>query len=192
MQNSRTRQSRLLRLIIAGIMIALAQVLPLLIGDVQIMNQGISPMHIPAFIAGFTCGPLWGAVVGVVSPLLRGAIFGKPVFPVGSVPMAFELAVYGAVCGGLYLLLRRRKPGSAHLPLIYIALVAAMLLGRCAGGVGKVIVTGMQGNGYAFSTFIAAYFTGTAVGAVIHLILVPAVVTALERAKLSPLDRELK
>lgn len=182
----------LLRLILAGILIALALVLPLLIGDVQVMNQGISPMHIPAMIAGLTCGPLWGAVVGIVSPLLRGFIFGKPVFPVGSVPMALELAVYGAVCGALYLLQRRRGKDRPHLPMIYLAMVVAMLLGRCAGGIGKVIVTGMQGNGYSFPTFIAAYFTGTWVGAIIHLVLVPAVVTALERARLSPLDRDLK
>ena len=182
----------LLRLILAGILIALALVLPLLIGDVQVMNQGISPMHIPAMIAGLTCGPLWGAVVGIVSPLLRGFIFGKPVFPVGSVPMALELSVYGAVCGALYLLQRRRGKDRPHLPMIYLAMVVAMLLGRCAGGIGKVIVTGMQGNGYSFPTFIAAYFTGTWVGAIIHLVLVPAVVTALERARLSPLDRDLK
>ena len=187
-----TKKDRLLRLMISAIMIALAQVLPLLIGDVQVMNQGISPMHIPAFVAGLTCGPLWGALVGFVSPLLRSAFFGMPPFPVTAVPMAFELAVYGAVTGLCYTLLRRRSPKKNHLPMIYIALVAAMLLGRCVGGVAKLAVMGLQGNPYTFSAFIAAYFTGTWVGAVINLVLVPAVVTALEKAKLSPLDRELK
>ena len=38
-----------------------------------------------------------------------------------------------------------------------------------------------------FAAFVEVYFAGTAVGAVIHLIVVPVVVMALEKARLSPL-----
>ena len=60
-----------------------------------------------------------------------------------------------------------------------------------AEGAAKAIFLGLNGGSYTFSTFVSAYFVTTAVGAVIHLILVPAVVLALEKARLSPLARRL-
>ena len=66
-----------------------------------------------------------------------------------------------------------------------VSLIIAMLLGRIVGGAAKACMMGFQGSAYSFNTFIAAYFTGTAVGAVIHLIIVPAVAMALEKAGLS-------
>ena len=71
------------------------------------------------------------------------------------------------------------------------ALVLAMIGGRIIGGAAKglLLLFGLIGSKapYTFSAFITSYFVATAPGAVIHLILVPAIVTALERAKLSPL-----
>ena len=72
--------------------------------------------------------------------------------------------------------------------LSFLAMLIAMVAGRIAGGAVKACVMGFQGNGYTFQAFIAAYFTGTAVGAVIHLIVVPAIALALEKAKLSPME----
>ena len=43
-----------------------------------------------------------------------------------------------------------------------------------------------------FSMLFADYFVGTAVGAAIHLLLIPPVVMALEKAKLSPLALEYR
>ena len=171
-------------MILCALLIAVGLILPLFLGQVQILAQGISPMHIPAFIAGLTCGPAAGAVVGFVTPLLRMVIFGMPAAP-SAVPMAFELCAYGV----LYPLLVRRH--MAHLPAILISMVLAMILGRLIGGAAKAIFLGLNGGSYTFSTFVSAYFVTTAVGAVIHLILVPAVVLALEKARLSPLARRL-
>ena len=175
-------------MILCALLIAVGLILPLFLGQVQILAQGISPMHIPAFIAGLTCGPAAGAVVGFVTPLLRMVIFGMPAAP-SAVPMAFELCAYGVLTGLLYPLLVRRH--MAHLPAILISMVLAMILGRFIGGAAKAIFLGLSGGSYTFSTFVSAYFVTTAVGAVIHLILVPAVVLALEKARLSPLTRRL-
>ena len=73
-----------------------------------------------------------------------------------------------------------------------IAMVIAMLAGRLVGGAAKTVVMGIQGNAYTFPAFVTAYFVNTAVGAVIHLIVVPLVVTALEKARLSPLGLKAK
>lgn len=70
-----------------------------------------------------------------------------------------------------------------------ITMVAAMIAGRCADGVTRAIMMGVQGQSYALSAFFASYFTGTVVGAVVHIIVCPLIVLALEKAKLSPMAR---
>ena len=176
-------KSSVYTLVLMALLIAVGLILPLFLGQVQILAQGISPMHIPAFIAGLTCGPLAGAAVGAVTPLLRMLIFGMPPAPT-AVPMAFELCAYGILTGLIYPRLARRMQ---HLPAILISMVIAMILGRIAGGAAKAVFLGLNGTSYGLSAFVSAYFAATAVGAAIHLILVPAVVLALEKAKLSPL-----
>ena len=79
----------------------------------------------------------------------------------------------------------------SRLPAMLCALVIAMIGGRIIGGAGKALLLsfGLIGSSspYTFAVFFSSYFAGTAPGALIHLVLVPAVVTALERAKLSPM-----
>ena len=182
------RNDSLYRLLITAILLAVGMVLPFLTGQLQSFGQLISPLHIPAFICGLTCGWGWGAALGFVLPILRGLIFGMPPFPAVGLPMAFELMFYGLVTGIAYPMLRKAFK-EQHLVAMLIAMIIAMIVGRCAGGIAKAIMMGLQGQSYGFSTFLAAYFTGTVVGAVIHLIVCPLIVLALEKAKLSPLSK---
>ena len=178
-------------LVITGILLAVGLVLPFLTGQIQAVAKVISPLHIPVLICGLCCGWKWGLGLGVVLPLLRSLLFGMPPFPASALPMAFELAVYGLITGLIYAALLKNKKGGSHLPKIYLALVPAMILGRLAGGAAKAlfISAGIIGSSspYTFAAFFSAYFASTAVGAVIHLILVPAVVLAIEKAGLSPM-----
>lgn len=166
------------RLVIAAMLLALGMVLPFLTGQIPAIGQMISPLHIPAFICGLTCGWQWGLVLGVVLPFLRSIVFGMPPLVAVAIPMAFELAVYGAVCGLLYPLFVKQ---TKRLPAMLAALVIAMIAGRLVGGAAKAVVMGITGAGYTFAAFVAGYFTSTLVGAAIHLVLVPAVVTAVEK-----------
>ncbi|MBO4991221.1 MAG: ECF transporter S component, partial [Firmicutes bacterium] len=85
-------------LTLSAMFLAMALLLPFLTGQIPQIGSLISPMHIPAFLCGMTCGPVWGLVVGAVSPLLRSLIFTMP--PMAMAPMmAVELAAYGAVSG---------------------------------------------------------------------------------------------
>ena len=181
------RRSALYKMVVTALLLAIGLVLPLLLGQVEVLGQAISPLHIPALLCGLTCGWGWGAALGAVLPLLRSVIFGMPPMPI-AIPMAFEMAVYGALTGLLYPVFRKVIRSRTHLPAMLVSMIIAMILGRVAGGAAKACVMGFQGNSYTFQTFIAAYFTGTAVGAVIHLIVVPAVALALEKAKLSPME----
>ena len=186
------RNTNLQKLMISAILLAVGIVLPFMIGQVQVLGQAISPMHIPALICGLTCGPVYGAAMGFILPLFRSLLFGFPPFPTNAVPMAFELMVYGLGTGLLYPLFRKLLPmkNGKHLSAMLIAMVIAMILGRMAGGAAKAVVLGMQGKAYGFMVFITAYFINTTVGAVIHLIVIPVIVTALEKAGLSPLVKK--
>lgn len=185
------RTTKLYRLLICAVLLALGMVLPFLTGQIPAIGQSISPLHIPVFIAGLCCGGWWGAALGVVLPLVRSAVFGMPPLVAVAIPMAFELAVYGGVCGVMYPLLRRCMKGKGTLLPKVLALLCAMLLGRLVGGAAKAVVMGITGGEFPLAMFISSYFVTTAPGAAIHLVLVPAVAAALERARLSPVQQSM-
>ena len=184
------------KMTISAIMLALGIVLPFLTGQIQAIARWISPMHIPVLICGLTCGWQWGLGAGFLLPLMRGAMFGMPAIPNTALPMAFELATYGLLTGLFYPLLLRRSAGKSHMPALMISLISAMILGRVVGGAAKalLLVLGFisSGSPYTFAAFFSSYFIGTAPGALIHIILIPAIVTALEKANLSPMTEDLK
>lgn len=177
MKNIRTR-----RLTYAAICLALCMVLPFLIGQIPQVGQALSPMHIPVLLCGFLCGWPWGLAVGFIAPLLRSLLFGMPAFFPGACSMAFELAVYGAVTGLLYRWLPK-KPGN-----VYVTLITAMIAGRLVWGAARFIFAGLQGTDFPFSAFLAGAVTNAVPGIVLHIVLVPLVVLALERAGLIPGD----
>ena len=183
-------QKKTYSMVIAALLLAVGLILPFITGQIQAIAKIISPLHIPALICGLCCGWKWGLGLGIVLPLLRGLLFGIPVFPTSALPMAFELGAYGLLTGLLYPLFLKAFKSKNHLPAMLCALIISMVLGRFVGGAAKAlfISVGVIGSKspYTFSAFFASYFVSTAVGALIHIVLVPAVVLALEKAKLSP------
>jgi len=167
---------RVKRLVVAGLMLALALLLPLLTGQIPEIGSMLCPMHIPVLLCGFLCGWPWGLAVGFVAPLLRGALFGMPpIYPVG-VAMAFELAAYGAFTGVLYHLLPK-KTG-----MVYFTLVASMLLGRVVWGIAESVLLGL--GKFTWAAFIAGAFVNSLPGILLQIVLIPAIILALRKAKL--------
>lgn len=171
------------RLVTSGLLLALGLVLPFLTGQMQALGQAMCPLHIPALLAGLTCGCGWGAALGLVLPILRSFLFGMPPMVPVAMPMAVELAAYGLVCGLAYLPFRRKMK---RLPAMLLAMVLAMVAGRILGGAAKALIMGLTGGSFTFAMFVSGYFTSTAPGALVHLLVIPPVVLALERAHLSP------
>jgi len=168
--------NRILRLALAAICLALCMLLPFLTGQIPEIGSMLSPIHIPVLLCGFIAGPAWAAVVGVIAPLLRFVLFGMPpIFPTGAA-MCLELAVYGAVSGMLYSKLPK-KPVN-----IYVSLIAAMLLGRIAWGIVRVLLSGVTGSAFTWAAFIAGAFTSAIPGIILHIALIPVIVMALQRA----------
>lgn len=132
-----------------------------------------SPMHFPVLIAGLVLGPWEGLVCGLATPALSYMISGLP--QMGPLAMMAELGVYGLVTGWMM-----RKSDRKKISSVYIALIAAMILGRIAGG----LVTALLVSSYSFSIWITAYFISTAPAIVIDLIVIPFLVKALQKAHL--------
>ena len=167
------------RLTYAALFLALALVLPFLTGQIPQIGSMLSPMHIPVLLCGFLCGWPWGLAVGFIAPLLRSVLFGMPVMFPGAVAMAFELAVYGGLSGYL----RRKLPGTR--PMIYAVLVISMIAGRVVWGIVRYLLAGLSGSAFTWQMFLSGAITSALPGIALHLILIPLLVIALERAGLS-------
>ena len=167
------------RMTFAAACLALCMVLPFLTGQIPQFGRQLSPMHLPVMLCGFLCGWPWALAVGLIAPPLRYLLFGMPpLFPNG-VGMMAELAVYGAVTGLLYAKLPKRPV------YIYLSLILAMLVGRLVWGLVSIPIYALLTE----KTFtLMAFWTGGFVtawpGIVLQIVLIPAIVLALEKAKL--------
>ena len=165
-------------MVIAAVCLALCLVLPFLTGQIPEIGSALSPMHIPVFLCGFAAGWPYALAFGLIAPPLRFLLFGMPpLFPMGAA-MAFELATYGLVAGMLYRRLPKRKTS------IYVTLVTSMLLGRVVWGIARVVLAGLNNTTFGWAAFVGGAFTQAVPGIICHLILVPVIVMALEKAKL--------
>lgn len=170
------KKSTTLRLVLAAMFTALGILLPMAfhllpsIPPFGELGMVLLPMHIPVLLCGFIVGSQYGALVGMVVPLLASAITGRPMLWPIAVTMALELAAYGFFAGFLSKKLN-----------VFISLIGAMLAGRVVLGLANVILLGISGGSYAFSTFITAAFVTALPGIIIQLILIPIILFALSR-----------
>jgi thiamine transporter ThiT len=166
-------------LVLAALFLALGLVLPFLTGQIPQIGSRLLPMHIPILLCGLICGWKQGAVVGFVTPLLRSVLFGMPPFFPTATAMAFELLTYGLVIGLVYSKVPRKNLGT-----LYAALVGAMLAGRVVWGIVQFIQLGISGTGFTWSAFMSGAFFNAVPGIILQLILIPALMVALDRLKL--------
>lgn len=162
---------------LTALMLAVGIVLPAVIRSVG-AGVWLSPMHIPVFLAGLCISPVSGLITGLLLPFLNYALSGMPA---GStlIAMSVELPVYGLVSG----LLMKALPKKHPVLRIYISLIIAMIAGRAAGGLMQAFI--FQAGSYSLSAWIAQYFIATAPGMAAHLILVPLICYALNKAHLT-------
>lgn len=179
-----------------AVCIALCVVLPVTLHVIPNAGKLFSPMHIPVLLCGLVCGWQYGLICGLIGPLFSSMLTGMP--PMGSITfygMIIELAVYGLTAGLFMKLLHTGKTVAD----VYISLIAAMLVGRIAGGLAHatVLLVGVfsgdivqalssLADAYSFKTWAAVYFVSGLPGIIAHLIVVPALYFALQKAHLVP------
>jgi len=175
-----SKMSSAKRITICAACIALCYVLPLATHALAV-GTILSPLHIPVLLCGMICGGSYGLICGILGPVLSSALSGMPP-ATALVSMIPELAIYGLSSG---LGMRFIRTGKTTLD-IYASLVPAMLLGRIAGGIAKILFFLGKTQTFTFAMWIASYFTGSLPGIIIHLILIPLLILTLMKAKVIP------
>lgn len=161
----------------SALFLALAVVLPIGFHALGIAGRVFLPMHFPVLLAGFIAGPIAGLVVGLLAPTLSFFLTGMP--PTYAVPlMSLELPIYGLVAGITYRHLRIN---------VYLALVLAMVVGRLMFALGLLVLGKFMELPYTAAQFFSA---GGAVatglpGMLAQLVVIPLLVVALKRTRLS-------
>ncbi|MBR3928690.1 MAG: ECF transporter S component [Clostridia bacterium] len=166
------------KLVLSAMFLSLCMLLPFLTGQVPEIGSMLLPMHLPVLIAGFVLGAPYGALIGLVAPILRFFVFGKPMlFPAGAA-MAVEMCAYGLGAGFFYRVLPQKRA------FVYVSLVLSMIVGRIAWGAAQYVFLMADGSALTVKAFVAGAFVNAWPGIILQLALVPAIVIALERAKL--------
>ncbi|HAN21351.1 MAG: hypothetical protein A2Y15_07080 [Clostridiales bacterium GWF2_36_10] len=137
------------------------------------------PMHIPVLIGGLLLGPLYGAIIGVLSPALSFIIIGMP--PVAILPfMIIELCIYGLVSGYL----------STKTKLLYPVLISGMILSRAVYAGSLAIALYIFDMEKAAPLAVWTSFLKGLPGVAIQLVIIPPIVYALRRFALEKGNRK--
>lgn len=175
------KNKTLLNLILSAMFLAIGLVLPFLTGQIQYVGNMLLPMHIPVLLCGFICGWQYGAVIGFILPLFRSMMFAMPVMYPTAIAMAFELAAYGFLSGYLFTHAKWQCIKS-----LYRCMSIAMLGGRVVWGLAMTVIMGFGADGFSFSAFLSGAFVNAIPGIILQLVLVPAVMLALDKTHLVP------
>ena len=175
------RKDSIQKLVLSAMFLGLGLVLPFFTGQIPQIGNMLLPMHLPVILCGFICGWKHGLVVGAITPVLRSAVFGMPPMYPTAIAMAFELAAYGFLVGYLFKNARWQCVKS-----LYRCLVTAMIGGRIVWGIAMTIILGLGENGFTLTAFLSGAFLNAIPGIIAQLILVPAIMLALNKTHLVP------
>jgi hypothetical protein len=75
-----------------------------------------------------------------------------------------------------------------HIAQLYLTILAAMVTGRIVWGVAEIILLGISGSAFTWKAFLAGALFNAVPGIIIQLVLLPAVMTALKRTRLIPVE----
>ena len=164
------------QLVLTALFLALAFVLPLLTGQVPKVGNMLCPMHFPVLLCGFVLGGPWGLAVGFAAPLLRSVLFGmRPCSRLPSPwPLSWPPTGWCPGCCGA----KQNTPS----PALYAVLLTAMVSGRIVWGIVRFVLAGLTGGSFPFSAFLSGALFTAVPGIVAQLVLIPLLLTALQKA----------
>lgn len=172
------KKKNITKMVLSAMLLALALVLPFLTGQIPQIGNALCPMHIPVLLCGFFCGPIYGAVIGFIAPLLRFMLFGMPPIMPKGIAMSFELLGYGFIAGLLYKLLPKKNV------YVYVSLLGAMIGGRIIWGAARTILYGFGQYEFGFEAFLSGAFLTAIPGIILQIVFIPLIVIALKKSKL--------
>lgn len=171
------KKHRLHKLVLSALFLSIGMVLPFLTMQIKEIGDSLLPMHLPVMLCGILCGYGYGAVIGLILPLLRSVCFGMPPIYPNAVWMALELMTYGLVIGFLY------KKFPKKLPFLYVSLIASQLIGRIIWGISKIILLGVNGKAFTLTMFISSGFIDALPGIILQLLLIPTIIMIIKKTR---------
>lgn len=163
------------KIVLSALFLGLGIIIPMITAHgFGLPGTAFLPMHFSVLIGGFVLGPLYGAIIGLLTPLLSMILTGMPntmMLPI----MMCELTLYGFSTG--FLLQKCRLN-------IYVALICSMIIGRI--GYALALFVAINLFGMVQFTKIAGVFAAASTGIfgiILQIALVPAVITVLEKVK---------
>lgn len=166
------KTSDLHQMVRAALLIALGLLLPYFFHGIKDAGSVFLPMHIPILIGGFVLSPYYALCVGILTPLLSHFFTGMPPFPFVYV-MIFELASYGLFISIFY---NKIKMG------VYPSLIIGMITGRLVNiSCNFLLLHIIMSKPFKFSTVLSGLFIQGLPGIIIQIILIPAIVYALQK-----------
>lgn len=169
------------RISLCAMCVALCYVLPIAFHSVG-LGGSLSPMHIPVLLCGIICGGGPGLLCGLIGPVISSLLSSMPPM-VMLVRMIPELCAYG-LAGGIAM--KYIHTGRTAYD-VYISLAIAMIAGRIVGGIASAIFYTVTTGVYSIGLWLTSYFVESIPGIVVHLILIPVLYYALEKARLIPI-----
>ena len=70
--------------------------------------------------------------------------------------------------------------------MLYRCLIAAMLVGRVVWAAAMTVLLGLSGSAFTWKMFLSGAFLNAIPGIILQLVLIPAILVALDRTKLVP------
>lgn len=165
--------------IYAGLFLAFGLLLPQIFHLFGGTGPVFLPMHIPVLLSGFFLGGPYGAIIGILTPILSSFLTGMPAVPILYF-MMLELLGYGLTAGYLY---RTRKWN------VVTTLLVSMIIGRIFLATGVFILQPVLGLQLSPSGYLTGAVTSGIPGMLLQLVFIPSLVKTLEKAGVSTLAR---
>lgn len=160
------------KLVLAGFFTALGVLLPQIFHIMGgLAGPVFLPMHIPVLLAGFICGPVNGAIVGVLTVMLSHLFTGMPGIPMLFI-MIVELPIYGFMAGYFF-----EKTGNKT----YTSLIGAMIAGRLGVTILIPLCRFVIGINLPPRLGMIGILTTSLPGILIQLIFIPSIVIAIKK-----------
>ena len=163
------------RITVSGLLAAIGLILPYITAHAFGMPGTILlPMHIPVILCGLLCGPQFGALCGIIVPVLSCALTGMPA-PYPMLPMmVMQLYAMGLVSGLMYNKFKLN---------IYLTLVAAMVSGWVLYGLTFAFLLYAGNDSFRVLSVSAAIVTGLP-GIAVQLVLIPPILNVIKKNNL--------
>jgi niacin transporter len=163
------------KLTISALFLALGVALPWAFHFFGMAGRIFLPMHWAVVIGGCLLGPWWGALIGLLCPVMNFLVSGFPRFP-SLLLMTPEMLTYGLLAG-----LFVTRWGYKSYWQMMVALIPALIGGRLVYGIAAMVFGPLVLGINQPLVYIGGALASGIPGVLMMLVLIPALVTRIQK-----------